>query len=502
LRLTHRPIDQPISRSTDPPIVMVHIPILRHGVPYKSLDVIRIPHYRTRDPFAEMSQANPGIIRRDLREEEQATARAALARLSFAQLLDICARAADHFLTARLPLGDTEQSPDDYVGQLSATTGMPQALVRRNMSKIAGVLTEMRTVLGGLTRGLDLALLDAGYGEHEGHALSFYPRTQALGVVLPSNSPGVHSLWVPAIAMKVPLVLKPGSAEPWSPFRLAQAFITAGCPAEAFSYYPADHAGAGEILRRTGRSMFFGDVSAVGSWEGDPRVEIHGPGHSKVLIVADQLRSWQAHVDLIAASVADNGGRSCVNASGVWVAASHAEQVAEALARKLVEIVPRAEDDPKATLAPFADPRVAERISQQIDIGLDTPGAREISAELRQGPRLVQHDGSTYLLPTVVLCDSADHPLANREFLFPFAAVVKVTAAEMSRMPEPLGKTLVVTALTEDRGLIERLIASPEVDRLNVGPIATNVISWDQPHEGNLFEHLYARRSFQAAVAF
>ena len=23
------------------------------------------------------------------------------------------------------------------------------------------------------------------------------------------------------------------------------------------------------------------------------------------------------------------------------------------------------------------------------------------------------------------------------------------------------------------------------------------MISWDQPHEGNLFEHLYARRSFQ-----
>ena len=30
-------------------------------------------------------------------------------------------------------------------------------------------------------------------------------------------------------------------------------------------------------------------------------------------------------------------------------------------------------------------------------------------------------------------------------------------------------------------------------------PIPTNQISWDQPHEGNLFEHLYARRSFQTA---
>ena len=100
-----------------------------------------------------------------------------------------------------------------------------------------------------------------------------------------------------------------------------------------------------------------------------------------------------------------------------------------------------------------------------------------------------------------MLCESPEHPLANREFLFPFAAVVKVSPEEMARMPEPMGKTLVVTALTSDRRLVERLLASPLVDRLNVGPIATNQISWDQPHEGNLFEHLYARRSFQTRPA-
>jgi acyl-CoA reductase-like NAD-dependent aldehyde dehydrogenase len=376
---------------------------------------------------------------------------------------------------------------------------MPHALVRMNMQRVAGVMREMRSVLRGLTRGLDLRLLDNGHGEHEGHVLSFYPRTDALGVVLPSNSPGVHSLWVPAIALKMPLVLKPGSAEPWTPFRIEQAFMRAGCPPEAFSYYPSDHAGAGEILRRTGRSMFFGDVTAVGGWEGDPRVELHGPGYSKILIGDDLLEgdAWLRHVDLIAASIAENGGRSCVNASGVWVAASHAERVANAVSEQLARIVPRAADDDLATLAPFADPRVAERISAQIDSGLQTPGAREITLDYRRSPRLATFDGCTYLQPTVVLCDSADHPLANREFLFPFAAVVGVSPDEMRRMPQPMGKTLVVTALTGDRALVGRLLASPLVDRLNVGAIQTNKISWDQPHEGNLFEHLYARRSFQ-----
>ena len=480
---------------------MIHLPILRHGVPYKSLDVVRVPHHRTREPFVEISQANPGVIRRDLRPERQSAARAALSRIPYDALIEMCSTAADFFLSDRLPLAETDQSPEEYVLQLSATTGMPHALVRRNMQRVAGVMREMRTVLRGLTRGLDMSILDAGFGEHGGHAISFYPRTDALGVVLPSNSPGVHSLWVPAIALKIPLVLKPGSAEPWTPFRIAQAFMKAGCPPEAFSYYPSDHAGAGEVLRRTGRSMFFGDVAAVGGWEGDPRVELHGPGYSKILIGNDLLDGdrWEQYVDLIARSIADNGGRSCVNASGVWVAASHAERVANAVAARLAEIVPRAADDERATLAPFADARVAERISAQIDSGLQTPGGREVTLDHRGSHRLVGLDGCTYLQPTLVLCDSPEHPLANREFLFPYAAVVGLTTDEMQRMPEPMGKTLVVTALTRDRLLIDRLLASPLVDRLNVGAIPTNQISWDQPHEGNLFEHLYARRSFQQA---
>jgi acyl-CoA reductase-like NAD-dependent aldehyde dehydrogenase len=185
----------------------------------------------------------------------------------------------------------------------------------------------------------------------------------------------------------------------------------------------------------------------------------------------------------------------------VWVAAPHAERIAEALAQKLVGIVPRGAEDEQALLAPFADPRVAERISAQIDAGLEVPGATEVTARHRHDSRLTTFDGCTYLQPTVVLCESAEHPLANREFLFPFVAVVKVAPDEMARMPEPLGKTLVVSALTRDRRLIDRLLASPLVDRLNVGPIPTNQISWDQPHEGNLFEHLYARRSYQTATA-
>jgi acyl-CoA reductase-like NAD-dependent aldehyde dehydrogenase len=474
---------------------MLHIPILRRGEPYKSLDVARVPHHQTRELFVEISQANPGLIRRDLLDQQQA--RQKLAAFHTAELIDICARAAHSFSNDSLPLGDEMQTPEDYVRQVSATTGMPHVLARRTLQKVRGVMAEARKVLDGLTRNIDLELLDRGFGEFEGQTLSFYPRTESLGVVLPSNSPGVHSLWIPSVPLKTPLVLKPGSAEPWTPYRIIQAFIRAGAPREAFSFYPTDHSGAGEILRNCGRGIIFGDLTSVGVWANDPRIEIHGPGYSKIVIGEDCIDDWEKYLDVMVESIAANGGRSCINASSVWVPA-HAEEISEALSARLAAIAPRAADDEAAQLAPFADANVAERISRLIEQGLNEPGACEVTASYRSSGRLVTYEGCSYLLPTVVLCEDGIHELANREFMFPFASVVKASATQI---PSALGPSLVVTAITSDPKLISSLVASPNVDRLNIGAVPTNQISWDQPHEGNLFEHLYARRAFQRAVA-
>jgi hypothetical protein len=475
---------------------MLHLPILRQGRPYKSVDVARVPHFRGRQPFVEMSQANAGLVRRDLREESQARMRAVLAGIPTRELVAICVRAAGIFMEDELPLADGSQTPDEYVGQLSSTTGLPHVMVRRNMEKIRGVMAQMDGILAGLTRNLDLDVLDRGMGEAGGHALSFIPRSPTLGIVLPSNSPGVHGLWVPAVALKTGLVLKPGSAEPWTPYRLIQAFVKAGAPAEAFGFYPTDHAGAGEILRRCGRGIVFGDVASTKPWQNDPRVEVHGPGYSKVVLGPDAAEHWEKYLDVMVSSIAANGGRSCINASSIWTTA-HAPEIAEALAKRLAAIRPRAEDDPEAELAPFADPRVAERISAALDAEIAGGGARDVTAAHRAGGRVASFDGATYLLPTIALCDSPDHPLANREYLFPFAAVVPVKTEDI---PARLGPTLAVAAITEDRALLDRMLASPLLHRVNLGPMPTYQVSWDQPHEGNLFDHLYLRRALQGRL--
>ena len=466
------------------PIADLRLPILRQGQPYYSLDVARVAHHRTREPFVEVSQANPGLIRRDLSKQD--IPRSLLQKLTTRELVDICARAAEIFT----------EDPADYISQVSATTGLPYVLVERNMLKIKSMLASMESVLNGLTREVDWDILDRGFGDFEGHTLSFFPRTQSLGAVLPNNSPGVHSLWIPAFALRIPLVLKPGSAEPWTPYRIIQSLIKAGAPPEAFSFYPTDHAGASEILRNCGRSVLFGDSSTTSMWANDPRIEIHGPGYSKVIIGEDCVDEWEQYLDVIVASIAENGGRSCVNASAVWTP-RHTHAISEALAERLARIVPRAAEDPEAGVAPFTDPQVAARINAIIDQGLVEPGARDVTASFRNSERLVTWNDCSYLNPTVIHCN-ADHPLANREFLFPFAAVVEVP---QDQVLSTLGPSLVVTAITKDPKFIQSLVNSPQIDRLNVGPIPTNQVSWDQPHEGNLFDHLYGRRAFQQAVA-
>ncbi|MDQ3622929.1 MAG: aldehyde dehydrogenase family protein [Verrucomicrobiota bacterium] len=473
-----------------------HLPALRRGKPYASLDHVDVVNHRTGQPIATVSQVNAGIVRKDLGRVSEA--RAALKRFSVAELIEISAKAGEFFLNGELPFGDQghTQSPEQYVQTLSATSGLPHVMVRRNMQKIHHALTNMRTVLNGLTRGLPLEVIDRGYGEQSGAGVSYYPTTQALGLVMPSNSPAVNSLWLPAIALKTPVIIKPGKEEPWTPFRLIQAFIAAGAPADAFGFYPTDHEGAGEVMKLCGRALIFGDAGTVEQYRNNPKFSVHGPGFSKILIGDEEIERWPEFIELMASSIADNGGRSCINASAV-VVPKYAAEIAEALAQKLGPITPLAPGDENARLSGFANAKMAEFIDVAIEDGLQTPGASDVTGRYRNGPRKVEFDGGVYLRPTIALCDSFKHPLANREFLCPYASVVQVPQSEMLGQ---IGPSLVVTAITNDPAFTGQLLESSLIERLNLGPISTMKISWDQPHEGNMFEFLYKRRSIERAA--
>src|SRR5437588_8769 len=340
---------------------MIHIPVLRWGEPYKSMEVDKVVHFATGEALAEVSRANAGLVERDMRHAKRA--REVLREIPIGDLLQMVKKAADLYTEAELPLGNGTQTPDQFVRMQSATTGLPEHMCRFNMKKNHFVLNQMENILDSLTRGLDLDILSRGYGvEARGVPVSYQAQSPVLGLVLPSNSPGVHTLWLPIIPLQIGLVLKPGPQEPWTPYRMAKAFIQAGVPKLAIAIYPGLGDIGAAVLNSCPRSTIFGGTATVEQYRGNPRVKAHGPGFSKILLGDDQVDNWEKYLDIMVDSVLINSGRGCINCSGIWVS-PHAKKIAEAIADRMGPVQPLPPEDPKSALAAFTVPGQADAIN-------------------------------------------------------------------------------------------------------------------------------------------
>src|SRR4030095_694151 len=437
---------------------MLNIPVLRWGQPYTSMDIDQVVHFATGEPIAKVSRANGGLIQRDMRKGGRA--RGPLRRLPMDDLSESVKKAGELYMDAELPMGDGSQTPDEFVRAQSASTGLPEHMCRANMKKNHFVLSQMKNILNSLPRGLDLNVLTEGYGEERGVPISYQCQSPVLGLVLPSNSPGVHTLWLPIIPLQVGLVLKPGPQEPWTPYRMAEAFFQAGIPREAISVYPGEGDVGAAVLEGCGRNLIFGGTATVDRYRGNPRVQAHGPGFSKILLGDDQVDKWEQYLDVLIDSVFVNSGRSCINCSGVW-ASRHTREIAEAIAQRLAKVTPLPPDDPKAGLAAFTVPGVAAAISQSIDSDLQTAGTADVTARYRNEQRIVKQGRADYLLPTVVHCESPEAPIAKKEYMFPFVTVVQCPEAKML---DSIGPTLVCSAITCKTAFRKALLGGVTMD--------------------------------------
>ncbi|MCH2127643.1 MAG: aldehyde dehydrogenase family protein [Pirellulaceae bacterium] len=471
---------------------MLNIPVLRWGQPYDSLETEDVFHFATGESIARVSQSGGGIIQRDMRKA--ARAREVLREIGPAELIERIGRAADLYVQGQLPIGDGTQTPEEFVHAQSASTGLPEHMCRANMQKNAFVLEHMGEILDALTRGLHLDILARGFGmEDRGVVVSYQAQAPVLGAVLPSNSPGVHTLWLPVIPLQLGLVLKPGPQEPWTPYRVASAFCEAGIPPETIAIYPGGPEAGAAVLAGCDRSMIFGGTPTVEQYQGNPCVQAHGPGFSKILLGDDVVDDWEQYVDLMAESIFINSGRSCINCSGVW-ASRHTEEIAQALAERLGPVEVKPPQDPEAGLAAFTVPAMAQGVWEMIQNDLDEDGVTDVTAPF--GERLVEQERCAYLKPMIVHCTSPDVAVAKKEYMFPFATVVQCPQEEMLNK---IGPTLVGSGITRDARFIEQLSNAVHIDRLNIGAIPTSRLNWKQPHEGNIIEFLFRSRAYQVA---
>ena len=472
---------------------MVKIPVLRWGQPYESLELDSVKHFVTGETLAQVSQANAGLLAKDIKKAPRA--RDALREIPIKQLVQIMKKAADLYRDATLPMGDGTQTPDDFARQQSASTGLPEHMCKFNMSKNHFVLSNMDKILDCLTRGLPLEILTRGFGdEGRGVVVSYQATSPVLGLVLPSNSPGVHTLWLPVIPMQVGLVLKPGPQEPWTPYRMAAAFFEAGVPREAISIYPGGAEMGSEVVSRVQRVKIFGSTETVKRYHGNPSVQVHGPGFSKIILGDDVVDDWPKYIDMMVDSVYLNSGRGCINCSGVW-ASRHTKEIAAALAERLGPIDAKPPEDPTSALAAFTVPGQAQAIHGSILAKIKEDGAEDVTAKF--GSRLVEKGSAVYLRPWVIHVDSPEKKLAQSEYMFPYVTVVQCPQSEMI---EKISGTLVCSAITNDKAWEKQLMEATNIDRLNIGPIPTIKLDWLQPHEGNIVDFLFRERAFQTTA--
>ena len=423
---------------------MLKLPVIRWGQPYDSLEVAEVNHFATGEPIAKVSQAGGGIIKRDMRQAQQAR---------------------DALLPILLPRADRDaRQGGRSLRARHAADGRRHAVARRFRASAVGqhrparahvpgqhgeeffVLKNMEKILDCLTRGLDLEILSRGYGEEgRGVTVSYQAQSPVLAAVLPSNSPGVHTLWLPVIPLQMGLVLKPGPQEPWTPYRIFAAFTEAGVPREAFSLYPGEAEAGAAVLEACDRAMIFGGTATVDRYRGNPKVQAHGPGFSKILLGDDVVDRWPDYLDLMVESIYHQQRprlHQLLRHLGLAPHARNCRRAGRAAGTDRSAAADRSESRPGGV-------HRARHGRRRLEADRAGPARRRASrtSTAKYGPRLVEQERASYLRPTIIHAPSPEAPVAQKEYMFPFASVVECPQAEMLKR---IGPTLVGTVITND----------------------------------------------------
>jgi acyl-CoA reductase-like NAD-dependent aldehyde dehydrogenase len=387
-------------------------------------------------------------------------------------------RAAELFATA--PLGG--QTVEEYQHAVSRVGGVPIAAVRTATRTTAERVAQVRhSTECARPRGSAADWRDPS--TRTGRAV-WTRRGNVFAVHAAGNHPGTHSLWPEALALGFRVAVRPSRRDPFTPYRLITALRTAGFGDDQVTLLPTDHHGADAILHGADLGMVYGGEEVVRKYGTDPTVLLQGPGRSKILLTADV--DWREYLDVVVSSVSYHGGTGCVNTTAVFVEGDPAP-LAEALAERLSALPSLPPEDDKAVLPvqPAESARAFEAYLLRKAAGTRAVlGGSGVVDELG--------DGSAVLRPAVHQLDDPTAPQAGVELPFPCVWVAPWTRAAG---PDPLRHTLVLTAVTHDATLVDRLMDEPTIRNVYLGDRPTYWIAPGVPHDGYLADFLMRNKA-------
>jgi acyl-CoA reductase-like NAD-dependent aldehyde dehydrogenase len=304
-------------------------------------------------------------------------------------------------------------------------------------------------------------------------------RGDVFAVHAPGNEPAVHGLWLEALALGYRVAVRPSRRDPFSPHRLIAALRRCGFGDDQVVLLPTSYEVADELLRGADLALAYGGEDVMRKYASLSSMLPQGPGRSKILLTADV--DWRDHLDVIVSSISGLAGRACVNTTAVFVEGDPAP-VSEAIAERLSALpsLPPEHEQAVLPVLPVPDAQQLERyLLAKAQATRPWLGGDGIVDELG--------DGSAVLRPAVHELERSDGPQARIELAFPC-----VWVAPWSREAgnEPLKETLVLTAITEDAGLVDALVSEPTIRNVYVGDHPTWWLEPGVPHDGFLADFL------------
>ena len=366
---------------------------------------------------------------------------------------------------------------EEYHHYVSRLAGLPITIVRAAGEGIAGAAAEAyHSALRGMPRA---AVADWEDPQTRRGSAVWTRRGDVLAVQAAGNHPGVHALWLAAVALGFRVAVRPSRREPLTPHRLVSALRESGIGDDEIALLPTDHSVADDLIRGADLAVVFGGDDVTSKYAASNTVLPQGPGRSKLLLTKDA--DWAAHLDTVVDSIMRQGGTACLNATAVFVEGDPTP-VAEAIADRLSILPSLPPEDDKAVLPvqPVAAAVALEKyLFSHAKDAICRLGAEGIVDELG--------DGSAVLRPAVFQVNSPDAPQTRIELPFPCIWVAPWSPDDGTR---PFKNTLVLTGLTRDRVLIERLIEDPTIKSVYVGDHPTHRPRPGLPHDGYFSEFL------------
>jgi malonate-semialdehyde dehydrogenase (acetylating)/methylmalonate-semialdehyde dehydrogenase len=263
-------------------------------------------------------------------------------------------------------------------------------LVREHTDDLARIVTSehgkvLSDAAGEVNRGLEVIdyccglpeLLKGGYSEQASAGVDVYSLRQPLGVVAgitPFNFPVMVPMWMwaPALACGNTFVLKPSEKDPSASMFVAELLKRAGVPDGVFNVVHGDREAVDAILEHPDVSA----VSFVGSTpvakhiyetatSGGKRCQALGGAKNHMVVLPDADVDMAADAAISAAY--GSAGERCMAISQVVAVGDVADDLVEAIERRIPDVTVGDGMDPASEMGPLITKEHRDRVASYVE---------------------------------------------------------------------------------------------------------------------------------------